>query len=452
MFYIDRDDALGNHDAVGLAEEICAGRVSSGEVLAAATERVEIANERLNAVVGMVAQPRHGEGPFAGVPSFVKDNNNLAGMVTRHGSRATPDVLATESSPFIADMQSLGFNFVGKSTMPEFGLTASTETLAYGPTRNPRNLKHSVGGSSGGSAALVAAGAVPLAHANDGGGSIRIPAACCGLVGLKPSRGRFSLRPEMEKLPLKIGHEGVVTRTVRDTAAIFHELGKIRHELPPLPLVQGPGRRLRIGFFVEGISGIAVDADTQAAIQNTALVCEGLGHEVEEISFPFDDRIARDFVRYWSSLAFAIKFGGKREFGPGFDRSLLEPVVQELASRFPGQAFKMPSTLRRLLTFAAEYEQIFDLYDVLLSPVTSHSAPELGYLGPDVDAFEHLVRLLRFVAYTPIQNISGAPAISLPLGVTDQNVPIGIQFAAPFGGEETLLEIAFELEQAVGWK
>ena len=181
-------------------------------------------------------------------------------------------------------------------------------------------------------------------------------------------------------------------------------------------------------------------------------MCEGLGHEVEEISFPFDDRIARDFVRYWSSLAFAIKFGGKREFGPGFDRSLLEPVVQELASRFPGQAFKMPSTLRRLLAFDAEYEQKFDRYDVLLSPVTSHSAPELGYLGPDVDAFEHLVRLLRFVAYTPIQNISGAPAISLPLGVTDQNVPIGIQFAAPFGGEETLLEIAFELEQAVGWK
>jgi amidase len=309
-----------------------------------------------------------------------------------------------------------------------------------------------VGGSSGGAAALVAAGVVPLAHGNDGGGSIRIPASCTGTVGLKPSRGRFSGRPDMEQLPVKIGHEGVLSRSVRDTATLFYEMGKIRQELPPIPLVTGPSeKRLRIGVFVEGMSGIPVDEQTRLAILDAAKQCEDLGHRVELISFPFDEQFGYDFVRYWAALSFAIKYGGKQAYGPTIDKSLIEPIGQELASLLPGFALKMPATIRRLKKFQITYEEVFTDYDILMSPVTACAAPEIGYLGPNMDGYEHLVRLIRFASYTAIQNVSGAPAMSLPLAATPENVPIGVQFAGPFGSEERLLHLAFELESAVGW-
>ena len=453
MLNVERDDALGNFDAVGLAGEIRAGRISPQEAADAATARAEAVNPQINAIVEMIADPVCGDGAFAGVPSFIKDNEDIAGLATRHGSRATPAVPLSVTSPFVKDFQALGFNALGKTTMPEFGLTASTETLAYGATRNPRNLSHSVGGSSGGSAALVAAGVVPLAQANDGGGSIRIPAACCGLIGLKPSRDRFSGRPEMDQLPVRIGAEGVVTRTVRDTATFFYEMGKIRKELPPIGLVEGPShRRLRFGLFVGGMSGIPVEDETAEAVLEAGRTLEGLGHRVDVIPFPFDEQFGYDFVRYWAALSFTIKHGGKKAYGPTFNKDLIEPIGQQLASMLPGFALKMPTTIRRLRKFADEYERAFTNFDVLVSPVTAHPAPEIGYLSPDIDGYTHLVRLIRFASYTAIQNVSGAPAISLPLAVTSNGVPIGVQFAGPFGSEERLLDVAFELEESVGWK
>ena len=209
------DDALGDFDTVALRDALARGDVSAGEVREAAMARAQAA-DRLNAVVTWVDQePRSGE--FAGVPTFVKDNEDIAGYPTTFGSRAVPRRPAEERTRFVAQWDELGFQTLGKSALPEFGLTATTEPLDHGPTRNPWHLDHTTGGSSGGSAALVAAGVVPIAHANDGGGSIRIPAACCGLVGLKPSRGRLIDPEAMDQLPVKVATQGVLTRSVRDT-------------------------------------------------------------------------------------------------------------------------------------------------------------------------------------------------------------------------------------------
>lgn len=484
----DRDDALGDFDAVGLAQEIQARRVSPLELQQAAMDRALIAHRELNAIAEFIpidtrsrgvlpggSRTGHGstssgrpgntqtsntqtsnviQSTFADLPTFAKDNNDVVGVPTRHGSIATPETPATQSSPFIADMSELGIKFLGKTTMPEFGLISTTETHGFGATRNPRNLAHSVGGSSGGSAALVAAGVVPFAHGNDGGGSIRIPASCCGLVGMKVSRGRFRGRPEMEGLPVRIGTEGILSRTVRDTATFYHELSRVYKSptLAPIPLVDRPGRRLKIAFHTDAMDGIAVDPQVAQTVRDAAAICEQLGHRVEEISMPFGPEVGRDFLRYWSLLAFVIRNAGKRQFGPEFDKAKLEPFTNYLASLFPGKALSLRSTVRRLQRFAATYEQAFANYDVLVSPVTCYPSPELGYMGPDVDPHEVLIRLLRYVTSTPIQNISGAPAISLPLGVTAANVPIGVQFASEIGREADLLALAFELEEAAGWK
>ncbi|MEI6624663.1 MAG: amidase family protein, partial [Actinomycetes bacterium] len=234
------DDALADHDMVGLLAELAAGRVHPNELFAAAWERAEHA-EPLNAVVSWVPPSTSVDGPFAGIPTFVKDDEEVQGVATTNGSRAVPDTPAEEDSPFAQQLRQLGLAFVGKSALPEFGLMPTTEPLAHGPTRNPWDLSRSTGGSSGGAAALVAAGVVPIATGNDGGGSIRIPASCCGVVGLKPSRNRLQPTAEAEILPLDIITYGVHTRSVRDTAAFYREIEKIHCELPPIGDVVGPG-------------------------------------------------------------------------------------------------------------------------------------------------------------------------------------------------------------------
>ena len=450
-FHTYGDDALGTFDTVGLIHALAEGQVSPEEVRDATQARVALAQEPLNAVATVVDQPTIADGPFGGVPSFVKDNEDVVGLPTSHGSRTTSRNPKTEPSAFVTHFQQLGFTIMGKSTLPEFGLTATTETLAFGPSRNPWNLDHSTGGSSGGAAALVAAGVVPIAHANDGGGSIRIPASCCGLVGLKPSRGRLIARPELEKLPVQITTQGAVTRTVRDTALFYSEIEKLHNKLPPIGLVEGPGKqRLRIAVSENGMEGFPVDPEVQATIRRTADLCSDVGHDVEFIPFPVDDQFGRDFLRYWAALAFSIQIGGKQAFDPEFDKTKLEPFANGLASLFKHVAVRMPSTLRRLRQFPATYAAAFADYDVMLTPVTSHPAPALGFLGAETDPRDHLVRLLRYASFTAIQNVSGTPAISLPMGVSQAGLPIGIQAAAPFGHERRLLELAFELESATG--
>lgn len=446
-----RDDALGDMDVVALREALTGGQVGAHEVHAAARARAQEASA-LNAVVTAVENPAGGVGEFAGVPSVVKDNEDLAGYPTSYGSRAVPRQPARDSSRFVSQWQRLGFETLGKTALPEFGLTATTEPLAHGATRNPWDTGHSTGGSSGGSAALVAAGVVPIAHANDGGGSIRIPAACCGLVGLKPSRGRLVGPEAMDPLPVKIVTQGVLTRSVRDTVAFYQAMGRIRpvRELPPIGPSRDPGR-LRIALMTEGVGGLRVDPEVTRAVEGAAALCEELGHVVEPIDNPFGEGIARDFLRYWAMLAFSLRRLGRSVFGDAYDPGRLEPFSIHLADFFMGVSARVPGSLYRMRRFPHVYDLALGNHDVVLSPVLGSPPPALGVLGPQVAPQDHLVRLLRYASFTALQNISGAPGISLPLGMSARGLPIGVHFAARIGQEQMLLDLAAALETARPW-
>ena len=273
------DDALGEGDAVDLVQRLQGGEVSAQEVAEAAIARAEQVNPHINAVElacyerGRAEAASTRSGYFSGVPTFVKDNTDVAGLPTNHGSNAVNAAPAKADDPFAQQYLAQGFSLIGKSTLPEFGLNATTEFAHREPSRNPWNLDYSTGASSGGSAALVAAGVVPIAHANDGGGSIRIPAACCGLVGLKATRGRHREKAAARQLPVNLINEGVVTRSVRDTARFHAEAEKYYRnpKLPEVGLVEGPGtRRLRIGLWLQHVAGEAIDAPTRAAVDRSA--------------------------------------------------------------------------------------------------------------------------------------------------------------------------------------
>lgn len=451
----NRDDALGDLDMTSIRDALRSRSVSPRELRDAALSRAADVDPRLNAIVALTSKDEHRtDGAFAAIPSFVKDNEELAGYPTRHGSRATRQALSHFSSPVIKIYQALGFSILGKTTLPEFGLTATTEPLATGPTRNPRNPEYSAGGSSGGSAALVAGGVVPIAHANDGGGSIRIPAACCGLVGLKPTRGRLPMNPAVDRLPVRLAVQGVVTRTVRDTALFYAQAEKVfSPALPPIGHVTGPpSRRLRIGVVTDALECIPVSPDVRATVERTAEICASLGHYVEPVANPFGLRFAMDFLRFWSALSAAISLTGRRTIGKDFDRSELEPFTRALAQAAGKGALGLPGAIRRLRQFEMRYADGIAGFDVILSPVTAHPAPKIGYLGADVDPQVQLVRLLRYACFTPVQNVTGAPAISLPLGVSDGGLPIGVQCAAGFGKDALLLSLAYQLEEAMGFQ
>lgn len=452
-FTTARDDALGDMDMVDLLAALKKRTISPEELREAALGRARDANAELNAVVHWIGAPTVAPGsenaPLHGIPTFLKDNESIAGHPTSYGSAATPDTPMPKSTVFADEFAALGFDILGKSNLPEFGLTATTEPLRFGPTRNPWNRAHSVGGSSGGSAALVSSRVVPIAHANDGGGSIRIPASCCGLVGLKPSRGRLAMPESMERAPVKISTQGVLTRSVRDTAAFYAAMEKIRHDLPRMGHIKGPNpERLRIAFFTEGISGTPVSPDVVAAVEEAATLCEGLGHHVERIRWPYGDQLGRDFLRYWGLLSLSISLLGGTLFEGEFDRTKLEPLTLGLGGFARSMSANIPGSLVRLRRFSESYESLFDKHDVILSPVLGTPPPPIGYLAPDLEFRTHVVRLLRFAGFTAVQNVSGAPAISLPLARSAEGLPIGVQAATSHGQDARLISLAYELEAA----
>ncbi len=454
------DDALGTMDGVETAGNIASGKISASEVVSAAIDRAKKMNPVLNAIVAEMydqaleksksPQP----GIFSGVPSFVKDTDNIAGAPTGYGSRAVPVKIKKKSCQFIRQFHSLGLICLGKSNLPEFGLTATTEAHATGPAHNPWNPDHSTGGSSGGAAALVAAGVVPLAHGNDGGGSIRIPASCCGLVGLKPTRGRLIKVDGSELLPVGILHQGIISRTVRDTAAFYEGAEKYyrNRKLPGIGRVLHPGKkRLRIGLFTETPFGTPCHAEISAAVIETGKLCEKLRHDVTEIRCPFDEVVIDDFWWYWGMMSFMIRFFGFYIVGSGFEGSKMEGWATGLGRHFQQKLLNAPSILRRLKGFERIYNATFRDYDILLSPTLSHPTPKLGYIGPDVPFDIAMERVRTYCPFTPFQNISGAPAISLPMGFSQNRVPIGVQFAAKTGMERLLLELSYEIEEARPW-
>ena len=446
------DDALGDDDVMELLHRLKRREVSAEELRDAARARIDCANPHLNAVVRELDLPVSGDGPFAGVPTVLKDNEDLEGFPTLHGSWAPADRPASATSPWVRQFLGLGFRPLAKTTLPEFGLTASTESSRYGVTRNPWNTAHSPGGSSGGSASLVASGAIPIAHANDGGGSIRIPAAVCGVVGMKPSRGRLIDLPELDRMPVNLVTQGVLTRSVRDTAYYLAEAERAYRNpaLPPIGMVVRPEqRRLRVGVVTDSVAGLPVDPETREAVLQVGAVLESLGHEVSPVELPVAEGFGKDFLRYWALLAFAFQKAGSRLLGPGFDATRTELLTKGLSAMFVQQMVRVPLSVRRLVK--ASREPSYAHQDIVVSPVVGHPAPLLGQLGPDVAFREQMVRLLRFSSFTPLENVTGAPAISLPLARSRAGLPIGIQLSAPLGEERRLLSVSYELEQAMPW-
>lgn len=452
------DDALGDDDATGLAERLGAGEVSPAELVEAAIARLERVNPHLNALayrdfdaarerVKRLVRPR---GAFGGVPALAKENIRIKGMPLTMGSKALPTALQTRDGGFTRQLLDTGVVLLGTTTMPEFGWTATTERMGEDVTRNPWHTEYSSGGSSGGSAALVAAGAVPIAHGNDGGGSIRIPASVCGLVGLKPSRGRLQADSTNAAMPVKVVTDGVLARSVRDVARFFEaaELTYRNPNLPPIGSVKdAPARRLRIGVTIDSPLAPVSDAPTRAAVERAAQHLAGLGHEVVEHTPAMPRSFKRDFEDYWSLLALGIVAGGRRLFGEEFDTDALDPLTLGLAARARRRIAKMPLVIARLKASSRAYDKSFRDVDVVLSPVLCHITPHIGHLSADLSFDQHFERLVAYSGFTPWHNASGAPAISVPGGLTEDGLPIGVMFSARRGGERRLLEIAYEIEE-----
>ncbi|QSR24710.1 amidase [Nocardioides aromaticivorans] len=452
------DDALGDLDAVGLAEHLRAGKVSPLEVVDAAVARLGTVDDHLNAMAYTAVQRARSEARsvqpgssfFAGVPTLVKDNVDVAGMPTRSGTDAWEPRPMRKDGDFAAMYLATGMVALGKSQLSEYGFSASAEHPRLGAVRTPWSTEHSAGASSSGSAALVAAGVVPIAHANDGGGSIRIPAAVNGLVGLKPTRGRLAQDKVFRDMPIRIVSDGVVTRSVRDTAAFYREAERIHRtlELPPIGDLTRPGkRRLRIALNTSGV-GRGADAATKALTEQTAALLEDLGHTVTESDVPVGPSFADDFLLYWALLAQAMLAMGRPAHGRTWDRSRHDNLTLGLARHARRNLHRVPGAITRLKRAAAQAELYYERYDVALTPTLATETPKIGHLDPTQSFDVIMDKLLDWVAFTPWQNVTGAPAISLPLATTAGGLPQGMMFGAAPGHEALLIELAYELEEA----
>jgi amidase len=449
-----------NLDAVGMAAAVRNKQVTPLELVDAAIARIQAANPKVNAVVAEFfdkararAKAKLPNGPMAGVPYLIKDLNDVKGERTSDGSRLMAKNIAKTNGSLTQTALEAGMIIVGKSNTPEFGLMASTESALLGTCHNPWNLDYSTGGSSGGSAAAVACGMVPVAHASDGGGSIRIPASCCGVFGMKPSTGRMQLTND-ERQPAGISVENCESRTVRDSAAIFalSEDTSANAPLKPIGFVSAASkRRLKIAFSTMGDNGKPPHPDVKAAVEATAKLCSGLGHTIVEAKSPIEgERFADAFLTVWASGAadlvnLAKSFKAKPE-------DVLEPWTLGLAEFY---AKKPKGALQQSLAYFHVVEQqiaqFFTRYDTWLTPVLSSPPPKLGEQAPTVPFPILYDRIVAYAAYTPVHNVAGTPAMSVPLGMSANGLPIGTQFAAAKGNEALLYALAYELEQAQPW-
>lgn len=452
------DDALGDDDATGLVARLRNGEVCEAELTAAAIARANAVDPILSAIestqraIAEDAKADHkpkNEAAFSGVPLFIKDNVPVAGFAYRVGSQAFQPKQAKTSGRVAQLMDSLGFSTLGTTRLPEFGLSASTEFGYRDPTRNPWHTHYSTGASSGGSAALVAAGVVPIAHANDGGGSIRIPASCCGVFGLKPSRGRLPTELLSEQLPVKLMAEGIISRSVRDQAYFYQQAEKLlpATRLKPVGEVAGPSnRKYRIGLFTSLSEQQCADDETRNVAHLAAQTLARLGHEIVEISAPIYPRFGDDFVLLWSMMAFGMRKSGPIVFGRGFSAAKLENFTNGLADNYRQNLLHTPLALWRLRRFTAQHQKFISGFDAILSPTLAKPPAPLGYLTPTQSFEEMMDKLHHYTMFTPIQNIAGTPAISIPGGFSAQGLPIGVQLAAAIGDEALLLDLAYQLE------
>lgn len=450
-------DALGDLDAVGVAEAIRGGQISRQDAVNAAIARTEKVNPELNALAfeaferaRIRAEAPYG-GFFDGVPTFVKDNTDVAGMPTMHGTDAWEPRPATADGDFTKVFRSTGLIPLGKTRMPEFGFSASPEHPRHGPVRNPWNTEYTPGASSSGATVLVAAGAVPIAHANDGGGSIRIPASCAGLVGLKPSRGRLPLERQMRLMPIRLGVNGVLTRSVRDTAAFYREMESVwaNPKLPPVGDIRHAGTtRLRVAVLTRSLERECTPEVREQTLRTAALL-EELGHHVEHLDTPpIPKSFTEDFVAYWGLLALGVVRTGRRELAGDFDRDRLDNLTLGLERHAQRNLHRMPIVMARLASIRRGMNKLHRSFDVVLMPTLAGPPPRLGHLDPMAGYQQIMDRLTEWVAFTPLQNVTGDPAISLPLAQSADGLPIGMMLAAPLGQEARLLKLAYEVEEA----
>lgn len=459
------DDALGTMDATAIADAIKSKRLSVKEVVVATITRAEKVNPQLNAITLKLYENAENyhylnrDSFFYGVPTFVKDNDDIKGYPTQHGTGVFIAKPAKKNSSFVNQMIFTGLNLIGKSTTPEFSLNCSTENEKWGITRNPWNTAYTPGGSSSGSGAMVASGVTAIAQANDGAGSTRIPAALCGLIGLKPSRERLVNHTGTHLLPINVVHEGVLTRSVRDTAAFYAEAEKYykSSKLPSIGHVKDPiKKRLKVAFLNNRPEGEVghVDADTFRVNMETATLLESLGHHVEQIDFNIDlEEMMNLYLIYYGFLAFVQSDIGSVVYQSKIDTKNLEPFTYGLANIFKRNILNFPKSIFALKSKIAKLESdLFSRYDVLMLPVTSIQTPKIGYLSPLLSSKEIVRRSSTFAPFPGMQNVSGSPSISLPVGTDSNGLPLGLQFSAPLGQDGLLLALAYEIEAAQPWK
>jgi amidase len=453
-------DAFSGIDAVGQAALVRDKKITSLELVDAAIARIESANPKINAVVAEYfdkarkqAKTALPASPLSGMPYLIKDLNDINGEIATSGSRLMAKHIGTENSLLAQKAIDAGMIVLGKSNTPEFGLMASTESMLLGACHNPWNPAYSTGGSSGGAAAAVASGMLPVAHASDGGGSIRIPASCCGVFGMKPSRGRMNFG-EKEKMPGDIAVENCVSRSVRDSAMVFSlsEDTSAHAQFKPTGFVSGPAKqRLKIAFSTLSYNGKQPHDDVKASIEATAKLCRGLGHEIIEVKNPVSGQEFVDaFLTVWASVpAQLVELAISLKLKP---EAVLEPWTMGLAEFFAKQP---KDALAKSLAYFKKVETAMDAfmaqYDAWLTPVLSSTPPRLGEQAPTVPFDTLYERITSYVAYTPIHNVAGTPAMSVPLGWGKNGLPIGSQFAAAKGNEGLLYALAYELELANGW-
>lgn len=457
-------------DAMAQAALVRKGEVSSLELVDAAIARIEALNPKINAVVStrfekaraLASSGEIPDGPFTGVPFLIKDLSELEGEPLTYGSRLFEHNIAERDNGSVTRAKAAGLVILGKTNTPEFGLLGTTESELLGAAKNPWDLTKHTGGSSGGAAAAVASGMVPFAHASDGGGSIRIPASVCGLVGLKPSRGRpYVLDGEGMKGDISV--RLAVSRSVRDTAQALNVFERKEGEgdLPPVGFVEGPStRRLKIAMTTANYRGVEADADVKAAIEASAKLCADMGHEIVEAKPVVDPEEFLDhFLGIWASSPSELVANawiiGLTQFRLITADYALEPWTHGLAKFFDDKEAANPGVIDRALAYfekvKLDYDAYFQTVDVELTPVLRTPPIDLGTQSPEVEFEKLFERVTDYVSYTPQHNVAGLPAISLPLFTSATGLPVGSQFAARRGSERMLLELAYELERAKPW-
>jgi len=459
------------YDGLGLAALVAKRQVTPLELLNAVKRRLEAINPKLNATAQVFfgkaeAQIKQGlpDGPFRGVPFVLKDlGQQLAGTITSYGSRVFKDNTPDFDSTLVTRYKQAGLVIFAKTTSPEFGLTTTTESVLFGKTHNPWNLERTSGGSSGGSSALVASRVVPMAHGSDGGGSIRIPASCCGLFGLKPTRGRVPLGPTQFEGWNGCSHHHALTISVRDSAALLDISGGVEPgspyfspppERPFLREVGADPGKLRIALAVATPAGTPLDPECRKAATEAAKLCESLGHKVEEAQPPIEDAWMRDaFLTVLRvSLARTLDDAAK-PLGRTVTEKDVEPVTWILAQA--GRAVNVVAYSRAIATLhqvglaMAKFQQS---HDVILSPTLAKPPVPLGVLSlSPANIAAYTKDVTEFGPYTAIYNVTGQPSMSVPLHWSADGLPIGVMFSGRFGEDATLLRLASQLEKAKPW-